>query len=272
MVITMQVAAVGVNRTLLQRLLGGSGFALAFRREVYACLDVSHTAAATLPPSRRCRVNGALLDELLLVTGLALLLQTNLRAEPCEKLHATDASPSAAGGCAVPITQEAWLALYDLAEEQGEHVRPSNVHDGRAAAAPLASKLTWATMFSCRFFKGGKHINRLELESLISLLRRITREGIRTRRLLVLVDSCVVLWEPSRKDDRVTQSQFLVGVWCLAYDIALESVWVPTWANPVDATFTEQTYRKLACIVAKAPASDRSLRISPCPVGAGSAS
>ena len=23
--------------------------------------------------------------------------------------------------------------------------------------------------------------------------------------------------------------------WCLAYDIALELVWVPTWANPADA-------------------------------------
>ena len=45
-------------------------FANAFRREVFASLDVSYIAAATLPPSRRCRVNGALLDELLFVTGL----------------------------------------------------------------------------------------------------------------------------------------------------------------------------------------------------------
>ena len=72
MLITMLVAAVGVNRTLLQRLLGGWAF-LAFRREVFA---------ATLPPSRRCRVNGSLLDELLLITGPASLLQTILRAEP----------------------------------------------------------------------------------------------------------------------------------------------------------------------------------------------
>ena len=34
-----------------------------------------------------------------------------------------------------------------------------------------------------------KHISLLELESLISLLRRVTREGLRARRLLVLVDS-----------------------------------------------------------------------------------
>ena len=75
-----------------------ASFALAFRQEVFASLDVSYTAAATLSPSRRCRVNGALLDERLLVTGLAPSLQMNLRAEPCEKLYATDASP-----CARPL-------------------------------------------------------------------------------------------------------------------------------------------------------------------------
>ena len=61
MIITMLVAAVGANRTLLLRLLRGWAFALAFRREVFASLDVSYTAA-TLPPSRRCRVNGGLLE------------------------------------------------------------------------------------------------------------------------------------------------------------------------------------------------------------------
>ena len=117
-------------------------------------------------------MNGALLDELLLVTGLAPLLPTTLRAKHRETLYATDASPSGAGGCVAPITQEAWLALYDLAEEKGEHVRldwkeepPSNVHDRRAAAAPLA---LWATMFSHRFSEAIR-INLLEPESLISL-------------------------------------------------------------------------------------------------------
>ena len=122
-------------------------------------------------------MNGALLDELLLVTGLAPLLQMNLRAEASEKLYATDASPGGAGGCVAPVTQEAWLALYDLAEEKGEHVHldskgeepASNMDDGRAAAAPLALELDWPTMFSYRFFQG-KHLNLLELGSLISLL------------------------------------------------------------------------------------------------------
>ena len=47
MLITMLVAAVGVNRTLLERLLGGCAFALAFRREAFVSFDVSLTAAVT---------------------------------------------------------------------------------------------------------------------------------------------------------------------------------------------------------------------------------
>ena len=126
-----------------------------------------------------------LLDVLLLVTGLAPFLETNLPAEPCETLYATDASPSGAGGCFASTTREDWLALYDLDEEKAEHVRldwkgeeaPSNMHDVRVAASPLALRLKWTTLFSYSFF-ADKHINLLELESWISLLRRVTREGV----------------------------------------------------------------------------------------------
>ena len=173
MLTTMLVASTRANRTLHQHLLGGWAIALAFRREAFASLDAACTAATTLAPSRRFRVNGALLDELLLVTRLAHLLQTNLRAEPCEKLYTTDASSGGAGGCTASISCEDWLALYHLAEEKGEHVRldwkgeepPSNTHDGRAAAALITMKLKWTTMFPHRLSKG-KHIKLLELENL----------------------------------------------------------------------------------------------------------
>ena len=138
------------------------------------------------------------------------------------------------------VTWQVWRVLYDLAEEEGEHVRlnrkreepPSNMHDGRAAAAPLVLGLNCATMFSYRFFEG-KHLHLLELESLISLLRRVTREGCRHGGSWIRA----WFWEPSRKDGS-RKINFLLrrlGFWCLAYDIALELVWVPTWANLADA-------------------------------------
>ena len=113
--------------------------------------------------------------------------------------------------------------MYELAEEKGEHVRldwkveePSNnIYDGRAAAAPLVLKMNWATLFSCRFFEG-KHINVLELESLISLLRRAAHDGFRARRLLVFVDSRVVLGAVSRgrlsSQKKKTTSCFETGI------------------------------------------------------------
>ena len=64
MLTTVFIAAGGVSRTLLQPLLGGWAFALASRRELIACLDVSNVAAAG-PLLRALRqVNGALLDVL----------------------------------------------------------------------------------------------------------------------------------------------------------------------------------------------------------------
>ena len=92
---------------------------------------------------------------------------------------------------------------------------------------------------------------------MLSLLRRITREGIRARRLPVLVDSRVVFRSRLQRTIELTKNQFLapdnLELWCLANDIALELVWVPTWANPADATFTELADRRLACITAEAP-------------------
>ena len=198
----------------------GWAFAVALRREVLA---TSNTAAATLPPSRRCRVNGALLDELLLVTGRANELLSlfpawrpshRLRGLPCTKC---------------PRRKENTCALIGKAKNH----RATCTMDLQPLHL-LALKLNWATLFSYRLFKG-KHINLLELESLISLLRRVTREGAQARRLLVLVDSRVVLGaviKGSRKIDFLLRK---LGFCCLADDIALHFVWVPTLANPADA-------------------------------------
>ena len=58
-------------------------------------------------------------------------------------------------------------------------------------------KLSWTALFSYRIVRS-KHVNLLELDSLISLLRRITRGGVRARRIAVLVDSRVVLGAVSK--------------------------------------------------------------------------
>ena len=64
MLTTVFIAVGSVKRTLLPPLLGGWAFALASRRDLFACFDVSNVAAAS-PLLRTLRqVKGALLDVL----------------------------------------------------------------------------------------------------------------------------------------------------------------------------------------------------------------
>ena len=125
MYVTLLGAVLGLNRTTLQQLLGAWNFALSFRREALCCLDVAFVAARSLPTRKPIRASGALLNDLLLVCGLAPLLQADLRASPRLELFATDASPSGAGACGAPVTSSLWRTLHNLAEEHGEHVRLS---------------------------------------------------------------------------------------------------------------------------------------------------
>ena len=168
MPITMLLAAVGAHRTLLQPLLGVGirpRFPIRRIREPRRVLHCSHHFASQQTMS----VKGAVLDEF--VQGSLLCWKRT-----CERNHVKDSTlrihfRAALAAASRQLHREAWLALYELAEEKGEHVRldwrgvepPCSVHDGRAAGALLALQLTWATVFSYVFFQG-KHINLMELE------------------------------------------------------------------------------------------------------------
>ena len=111
MYVTLTGAVLGVARTSLQQLLGAWNSALSFRREALCCLDVASLAARTLPTRRPIPSTCALLDHLLLVCGIAPLLQADLRASPRLELFATDASPAGAGACVAPVTEDLWRTL-----------------------------------------------------------------------------------------------------------------------------------------------------------------
>ena len=123
MLVTMLLSVAGVNRTLLRRLLGGWAFALAFRRGVFASLDVSYTAATTLPPSRRCRLIEALFDELQLVTGLAQFVGDKTCEQDPAKSSTLRTLRRAWAAAWRLYAREDWLAFYELAAEKGDHVR-----------------------------------------------------------------------------------------------------------------------------------------------------
>ena len=103
---TLTGAVLGVTRTSLQQLLGAWNTASSFRREALCCIDVAFLAARTLSTRRPTPPAGALLDDLLFVCGIAPLLQAGLRTSLRLELFATDASPSSAGGCVAPVTED----------------------------------------------------------------------------------------------------------------------------------------------------------------------
>ena len=87
--------------------------------------------------------------------------------------------------------------LYHFSEEKGCSVirvrcPPLEVRDARAAVAGLVVDLPWVGSFSYRF-RHPQHINLLELEALISLIRGSVDRGVGHRRVLCLVDRRVVL-------------------------------------------------------------------------------
>ena len=155
------------------------------------------------------------------------LCNANLRVEHREELCATDASPGGAGSCVPPVTQEACCALCDLAGK--ENVR--NFHT-------VSSK--------------AKHMNFLELPSKAVSHVREQRH-----------DRCWHLWirawglgavSKGRSSSRMIN--FLLrklGFWCPAYDIALELVWVPTWANPADASSRNKPIKSWHASLPKPP-------------------
>ena len=168
---------------------------------------------------------GALLDELLVSTFFASLLDAEHRAQPHLHLNATDASASGAGACSTPVSLELWT-LPRL-------MHPPEFRDTRAAVAALVVDLPWVESFSYRL-QHPQHINLLELEALISLIRVPVDRGLGNRRVLCLVDSRVVLRSVCKgcsSSRRVNVRLRRLGGLLLANNLSLDLCWVPSGAN-----------------------------------------
>ena len=246
-----------------------------FRREALCCLDVAFVAARSLPTRKPIPASGALLNDLLLVCGLALLLQADLRASPRLELFATDASPSGAGACVAPVPRSLWHTLYNLAEEHGEHVRlswgssappsSSSRHHGVLVLPSLLLPI-WSVLFSYQF-RQPDHINVLELTALTSLIKHLGNRGARRQRILCCVDSRVVLGAVSKGRSSSRRLNFCLrrlAFECLSASLSVDLLWVPSWGNLADAPSRSSSLCSLAPVppdVARTSA-DSSVRIS----------
>jgi len=263
MAVTCMGLLLGMTKQQAQRVLGAWNFAMSFRALACSALGLVYTAVDRLPARGAVRFRGPAQEDLLLAVGLAPLLSTNLRAQPSSLVFATDASPYAAGATVAKVSEKTWMRLYDWAEEKGEAVRldwgseppPTVMQDVRALTANVTCALDWSVVFS-RGFDFKDHINVLELEAVIMLVKRLSLEGWHHSRVLVAVDSRVVVGAIAKGRSSSHKLNFRLrklGALLLARDLYLEVVWIPTWANPADAPsrFTALTewYRSIPALI-----------------------
>ena len=106
MLCTCEIARRGAcTPQLLQTLLGSWIHVLMFRRPALCVLNAVFADAARMPATQIMRLSRNSRNELLCVSLLGPLLQTDLRASWCPKVFMMDASPSGAGLCEADATR-----------------------------------------------------------------------------------------------------------------------------------------------------------------------
>ena len=129
---------------------------------------------------------------------------------------------------------------------------PPEFRDSRAAVARLVVDLPWVESFAHRF-RHPQHINLLELEALISLIRGLVDRGLGNRRVLCLVDSRVVFGSVCKGRSSSRRENFRLrrlGGMLLANNLSFDLYWVPSWVNPSDAPsrfYSVSMWRTVVC-------------------------
>ena len=227
------------------------------------CLDVAFVAARTRPTRRSIPPTGALLDDLLLVCGIGPLLQADLSASPRLEVFATDASPSGAGACAAPVTNDLWRTLYrrtwaSMYASVGAALRLYWNSRLRVVHVPRSSRpADWSVLFEYRF-RAPDHTNVRELTALTSLRKHLPNRGAHRQRILCCVDSRVVLGAVSKGRSlsgrlncglghfgtRMSQCVFanrsIYWVRSVARDLARQLETFPTWRLKLQVSVSGQ--------------------------------
>ena len=215
------------------------------RRLAYSILQSFYPLLADLGLRKIKRVTGDPMDELLVLCCLRALLHADLSLPIYPIVAATDASEEAAGICTATAVPTTLIQLYDIAEFKGEHLRLDGGTIEFTAAenlrlahsALLSMPLSWKTCLR-HVFRFANHINVLEAQAVLLWLKRIVKQNISGKRILVLIDSAVVKGAVTKgRSSSVILNRVIrqMAGLALSYGLFLEVVWLPTWANPSDA-------------------------------------
>ena len=259
--VSLDVAALGwCSRGLRRQLVGLWVHPILYRRELLCVMDglfcgLAGSSEDCAGEGSVAQMTGAQRDELALLSVLAPLMETNLRAQVCPQLYTCDASPDGAGGTVTGLGGSVALELWRHRERRGfaaaleqyEALYLRATGRGEADSDDLAPNREWVSELVDGLphravqqfrFSARHHINIGEMRARRALLRQIAKKprGGGTRRL-VAYDSRVAIGvaakgrSPSRalNHEQRRTMPYLVGP-----DIQEGPLWVDSKRNPSD--------------------------------------
>ena len=225
----------------LARLMGHRTWLVMLRRPVFATLRYSYIFIQQMQ-GRTHNLWPSVVNELYTVIAPAPLMHVDMTSTILDMVPATDASLSGNGMVLAHTTPDVIAALYPLAVYNPKHhVTETNANGllrPTVVQQHLIHDMNFATIISHTWRYASPHINELELQSVLSMLRHsVTRPATLHSTILHLVDntpSFSYLRKGRSSSVRLLPVLKKIATHLLAHDMTLLSVWVPTEINPAD--------------------------------------
>ena len=236
----------GVNRKLLQRLVGLFVHPFMYRRECMAVFQETYKAIKKLPKSKLSSLPQKCQEEVLWATLLLPFAHSCVRWPVSTVISATDATPTHAGRAVAKVPSKLADLCYRFAVHKGEAVRldwacgrlqpSSSMVQAPEDLEEVLLCARWRVTERSKF-KVVSHINIQEMKVALKQLKNSIKQSDAGLRLVNLCDSRVVCgaWAKGRSSSRKLNALLrrvlghsVAGRKCLVH------VWVGTSKNLVD--------------------------------------
>eukprot|EP00971_Amphidinium_carterae_P341681 6480620-Amphidinium_carterae.1 len=236
------------ERSVAESIVGTMSCSFLFQRSLFSILGRTYPFVRNMKRRKKTPLSPEVADEIFVSSCMQLAADTCVRWSLHSRVWASDASLFAGGATWTDVPPRMAERLYDFVEHCGD--RPllsevlesgdsdlSGLKDCRQDAGRLLGRAPWKVAFYFTF-KCHEHINILELRALVRLVQRIQSQGLRRVRILVGLDSKVVIGAATRgrSSSRALNHHLRrLAFFCMGYEIKLLLFWLPTWGNPADA-------------------------------------
>eukprot|EP00971_Amphidinium_carterae_P350476 6491567-Amphidinium_carterae.2 len=241
------------TRGVAESIVGCLTGSFLFRRCLLCCFGQIYRELRSMRVRTPTPLSPQSANEICAASVLQLVALSELRWPIMQGAGASDASTVAGGAVWVDLPSELVSQLFAFVEHHGDYPlldegcalpsrrareqSQSGLKDFRERAGQILGRAPWRVLFFFQF-RTSDHINVLELRALIRLVFRISSWKIRKARILVGLDSKVVIGAASKgRSSSFALNYHLrrLAAVCLTFELQLLLFWLPTWGNPADA-------------------------------------